>query len=167
MRDAFRPLLDRLLGRLVSCPISTSPYAAGATSDLDFVTCAGELLSRQGIQWRRGNGNASASLLAGKTKLPGLERNLGTCKNVDELSPKKGICRVSKPHYRLACSRNRPSCGSRRFPSRRVRGAEGLENSQRVLSQKIEAVKFELESLAGQESEGSDKRDQMAPSWFH
>jgi chromosome segregation protein len=39
---------------------------------------------------------------------------------------------------------------------------KALENSQRVLAQKIEGVTFELESLAGQESEGSGKRDSLA-----
>ena len=39
---------------------------------------------------------------------------------------------------------------------------KALENSQRVLVQKIEAVTFELDSLAGQESEGGGKRDQLA-----
>ena len=55
------------------------------------------------------------------------------------------------------------SCASREVAIATSEGElKALENSQRVLVQKIEAVTFELDSLAGQESEGGGKRDQLA-----
>ena len=60
--------------------------------DLDFVTSAGELLSRHGVfSGGLGNGNASASLLARKNEIAELEKELdGVGSNVDDQSREKG-----------------------------------------------------------------------------
>jgi len=164
--DAFRPLLDRLLGRLVIVPdLDVAIRGREQHRDLDFVTCAGELLSRHGVfSGGRGNGNASASLLARKNEIAELGKELeGLGKNVDELSREKGDLQGEQTALQAGLQQEQAELRQQEVS---IASSEGelkvLENSQRVLSQKIEAVKFELESLAGQESEGSDKRDQMA-----
>ena len=164
--DAFRPLLDRLLGRLVIVPdLDVAIRGREQHRDLDFVTCAGELLSRHGVfSGGRGNGNASASLLARKNEIAGLEKELeGLDKNVDELSHEKGDLQGEQTALQAGLQQEQAELRQQEVSIASSEGElKALENSQRVLSQKIEAVKFELESLAGQESEGSDKRDQMA-----
>jgi chromosome segregation protein len=133
--------------------------------DLDFVTRAGELLSRHGVfSGGRGNGNASASLLARKNEIAGLGKELeGLGKNVDELSREKGDLQGEQTVLQAGLQQEQAELRQQEVSIASSEGElKALENSQRVLSQKIEAVKFELESLAGQESEGGDKRDQLA-----
>jgi len=164
--DAFRPLLDRLLGRLVIVPdLDAAMRGREQHRDLDFVTRAGELLSRHGVfSGGRGNGNASASLLARKNEIAGLEKELeGLDKNVDELSHEKGDLQGEQTALQAGLQQEQAELRQQEVSIASSEGElKALENSQRVLSQKIEAVKFELESLAGQESEGGDKRDQLA-----
>ena len=164
--DAFRPLLERLLGRLVIVPdLDAAMRGREQHCDLDFVTCAGELLSRHGVfSGGRGNGNASASLLARKNEIAGLGKELeGLVKNVDELSREKGDLQGEQTALQAGLQQEQAELRQQEVSIASSEGElKALENSQRVLSQKIEAVKFELESLAGQESEGSDKRDQLA-----
>ncbi len=164
--DAVRPLLDRLLGRLVIVPdLDAAMRGREQHCDLDFVTCAGELLSRHGVfSGGRGNGNASASLLARKNEIAGLGKELeGLVKNVDELSREKGDLQGEQTALQAGLQQEQAELRQQEVSIASSEGElKALENSQRVLSQKIEAVKFELESLAGQESEGSDKRDQLA-----
>ena len=164
--DAFRPLLERLLGRLVIVPdLDAAMRGREQHCDLDFVTCAGELLSRHGVfSGGRGNGNASASLLARKNEIAGLGKELeGLGKNVDELSREKGDLQGEQTALQAGLQQEQAELRQQEVSIASSEGElKALENSQRVLSQKIEAVKFELESLAGQESEGSDKRDQLA-----
>ena len=164
--DAVRPLLDRLLGRLVIVPdLDAAMRGREQHCDLDFVTCAGELLSRHGVfSGGRGNGNASASLLARKNEIAGLGKELeGLVKNVDELSREKGDLQGEQTVLQAGLQQEQAELRQQEVSIASSEGElKALENSQRVLSQKIEAVKFELESLAGQESEGGDKRDQLA-----
>jgi len=164
--DAVRPLLDRLLGRLVIVPdLDAAMRGREQHCDLDFVTCAGELLSRHGVfSGGCGNGNASASLLARKNEIAGLGKELeGLGKNVDELSREKGDLQGEQTALQAGLQQEQAELRQQEVSIASSEGElKALENSQRVLSQKIEAVKFELESLAGQESEGSDKRDQLA-----
>ena len=164
--DAFRPLLDRLLGRLVIVPdLDAAMRGREQHCDLDFVTCAGELLSRHGVfSGGRGNGNASASLLARKNEIAGLGKELeGLGKNVDELSREKGDLQGEQTALQAGLQQEQAELRQQEVSIASSEGElKALENSQRGLSQKIEAVKFELESLAGQESEGGDKRDQLA-----
>jgi len=164
--DAVRPLLDRLLGRLVIVPdLDAAMRGREQHRDLDFVTRAGELLSRHGVfSGGRGNGNASASLLARKNEIAGLGKELeGLGKNVDELSREKGDLQGEQTVLQAGLQQEQAELRQQEVSIASSEGElKALENSQRVLSQKIEAVKFELESLAGQESEGGDKRDQLA-----
>ena len=164
--DAFRPLLERLLGRLVIVPdLDAAMRGREQHCDLDFVTCAGELLSRHGVfSGGRGNGNASASLLARKNEIAGLGKELeGLVKNVDELSREKGDLQGEQTALQAGLQQEQAELRQQEVSIASSEGElKALENSKRVLSQKIEAVKFELESLAGLESEGSDKRDQLA-----
>ena len=92
--DAVQPLLDRLLGRLVIVPdLDAAMRGRERYGDFDFVTRDGELLSRHGVfSGGRGNGNASASLLARKNEIAALETELeGLSENADKLSREKGI----------------------------------------------------------------------------
>ncbi len=163
---AVQPLLDRLLGRLVIVPdLDAAMRGRERHSDLDFVTSAGELLSRHGVfSGGRGNGNASASLLARKNEIAGLEKELeGLGGNVDKLSREKGDMQGEHTSLQAGLQQEQNELRQQEVSIASSEGElKALENSQRVLAQKIEGVTFELEGLAGQESEGSGKRDQLA-----
>ena len=161
-----QPLLDRLLGRLVIVPdLDAAMRGREQHRDLDFVTSAGELLSRHGVfSGGRGNGNASASLLARKNEIAELEKELkGVGGNVDEQSREKGDMQAEQTALQAGLQQEQTELRQQEVS---IASSEGelraLENSQRVLAQKIEGVTFELESLSGQESEGSGKRDSLA-----
>ena len=163
---AVQPLLDRLLGRLVIVPdLDAAMRGRERHSDLDFVTSAGELLSRHGVfSGGRGNGNTSASLLARKNEIAGLEKELEKVGgNVDKLSREKGDMQGEQTSLQAGLQQEQNELRQQEVSIASSEGElKALENSQRVLAQKIEGVTFELESLAGQESEGSGKRDQLA-----
>jgi chromosome segregation protein len=164
--DAIQPLLDRLLGRLVIVPdLDAAMRGREQHHDLDFVTSAGELLSRHGVfSGGRGNGNASASLLSRKNEIAGLERELeGVGGNVSDLSREKGDMQAGQTLLQAGLQQEQNDLRQQEVSIASSEGElKALENSQRVLAQKIEGVTFELESLACQESEGSGKRDQLA-----
>ena len=164
--DAVQPLLDRLLGHLVIVPdLDAAMRGREQHHDLDFVTSAGELLSRHGVfSGGRGNGNASASLLSRKNEIAGLERELeGVGGNVNDLSREKGDMQAGQTLLQAGLQQEQNDLRQQEVSIASSEGElKALENSQRVLAQKIEGVTFELESLACQESEGSGKRDQLA-----
>ncbi len=163
---AVQPLLDRLLGLLVIVPdLDAAMRGRERHSDLDFVTNAGELLSSHGVfSGGRGNGNVSASLLARKNEIAGLEKELEKVGgNVDKLSREKGDMQGEQSSLQAGLQQEQNELRQQEVSIASSEGElKALENSQRVLVQKIEGVTFELESLAGQESEGSGKRDQLA-----
>jgi chromosome segregation protein len=164
--DAVKPLLDRLLGRLVIVPnLDAALRGREWQADLDFVTRDGELLSRHGVfSGGRGNGNASASLLARKNEITALETELeGLGENADKLSREKGNLQGEQTALQAGLQQEQAELRQQEVSIASSEGElKALENSQRVLAQKIEGVTFELESLAGQESEGSGRRDQLA-----
>lgn len=161
-----QPLLDRLLGRLVIVPdLDAAMRGREQHRDLDFVTSAGELLSRHGVfSGGLGNGNASASLLARKNEIAELEKELdGVGSNVDDQSREKGDMQAEQTALQAGLQEEQTELRQQEVSIASSEGElKALENSQRVLAQKIEGVTFELESLSGQESEGSGKRDSLA-----
>ncbi len=161
-----QPLLDRLLGRLVIVPdLDAAIRGRAAHRDLDFVTRAGELLSRHGVfSGGRGNGSASASLLARKNEIADLEKELDALgETVNKHSREKGDLQAEQTTLQAGLQEDQNELRQQEVAIATSEGElKALENSQRVLVQKIEAVTFELDSLAGQESEGGGKRDQLA-----
>ena len=162
----IQPLLDRLLGRLVIVPdLDAAIRGRAAHRDLDFVTRAGELLSRHGVfSGGRGNGSASASLLARKNEIADLEKELEALgETVNKHSREKGDLQAEQTTLQAGLQEDQNELRQQEVAIATSEGElKALENSQRVLVQKIEAVTFELDSLAGQESEGGGKRDQLA-----
>ena len=161
-----QPLLNRLLGRLVIVPdLDAAIRGRAAHRELDFVTRGGELLSRHGVfSGGRGNGSASASLLARKNEIADLEKELEALgKTVNEDSKEKGDLQAEQTTIQAGLQQEQNELRQQEVAIATSEGElKALENSQRVLTQKIEAVTFELESLSDQESEGGGKRDQLA-----
>lgn len=159
-------LLDRLLGRLVIVPdLDSAIRGRAAYRDLDFVTRAGELLSRHGIfSGGRGNGSPSASLLARKNEIADLEKELeGLGEMVNKHSREKGDLQAEQTTLQAGLQEDQNELRQQEVAIATSEGElKALENSQRVLAQKIEAVTFELDGLVSQESEGGGKRDQLA-----
>ena len=138
----------------------------------DFVTLAGELLNRHGIfTGGHANGNGSRAkrplrFSVAKTKLPNCRGALARLQEqVTEISRRKGALQSEQTALasQLAASANR-TCARRKSPSPRAKGEfNALQNSQRVLHQKIDTVVYEVQSLAAQEQEGLQKRDGLWP----
>ena len=161
----IQPLLDRLLGQLVIVPdLDAAMLGREQYPDLDFVTRNGELLSRHGVfSGGRGNGNTSASLLARKNEIATLEKELGDLsENADQLSREKGNLQGEQTSLQAGLQQEQAELRQQEVSIASSEGElKALQNSKRMLEQKIEVVTFDLESLTGQESEGSGRRDQF------
>ena len=164
--DSLKPLLNLLLGRLVIVPdLNSAILGWEKNRDLDFVTKEGELLSRHGVlSGGRGNGSASASLLARKNEITDLKKELdGLGGIVSERSKEKGDLQAEQISLKAGLQQVQNELRQQEVSIATSEGElKALQNSQRVLEQKIESVTFELNGLGDQESEGSGKRDQLA-----
>jgi len=164
--DSLKPLLNHLLGRLVIVPdLNSAILGWGEKCDLDFVTKEGELLSRHGVfSGGRGKGSASASLLARKNEITDLKKELdGLSEIVSDRSKDKGDLQAEQSTLKAGLQQVQNELRQQEVSIATSEGElKALQNSQRVLEQKIEGVTFELNGLGDQESEGSGKRDQLA-----
>lgn len=164
--DSLKPLLNHLLGRLVIVPdLNSAILGWGGKCDLDFVTKEGELLSRHGVfSGGRGKVSASASLLARKNEITDLKKELdGLSEIVSDRSKDKGDLQAEQSTLKAGLQQVQNELRQQEVSIATSEGElKALQNSQRVLEQKIEGVTFELNGLGDQESEGSGKRDQLA-----
>jgi chromosome segregation protein len=164
--DSLKPLLNHLLGRLVIVPdLNSAILGWEKNCDLDFVTKEGELLSRHGVfSGGRGSGSASASLLARKNEITDLKNELdGLSGIVSDRSKEKGDFQAEQSALKAGLQQVQNELRQQEVSIATSEGElKALQNSQRVLEQKIEGVTFELNGLGDQESEGSGKRDQLA-----
>ena len=103
-------------------------------------------------------------MLARKNEIADLEKELeGLGETVNKHSREKGDLQAEQTTLQAGLQEDQNKLRQQEVAIATSEGElKALENSQRVLAQKIEAVTFELDSLAGQESEGGGKRDQLA-----
>ncbi len=135
----------------------------------DFVTLAGDLLSRHGVYtggYLNGNGNPKApgSILGRKNQIADLQAELiGLRERVAEMSRRRGA--LAERADRIAggpatgADRIARAGSGHRHARRRIQRAAKL---RRLLHQKIETVVFEIQSLAAHEQEGWEKRNALA-----
>ncbi len=170
--DSIHPLIAALLGQTLIVPdLATATTAWRETNGaFDFVTRTGELLNRHGIYTGgsangSSNGKAPSSILGRKNQIAELQTQLAALAGTGQRNqPRaKARCKASKRNCKPACSRRRPNCARRKSPLPRTQGEfKALQNSQRVLHQKIDTVVYEIQSLAAQEQEGNEKRAALA-----
>src|SRR5208282_5737990 len=134
-----------------------------------FVTLTGDLLSRHGIYtggYLNGDGNpkAPASILGRKNQISELHGELTEVSTrVAEMSRKRGALLSEQTELQASLQQAQTELREQEVAIATREGEfNALQNSNRLLHQKIETVVFEVQSLAAQEQEGSQKRSVLA-----
>ena len=164
-------LLKSLLGRTfiaADLPAATAQIQNGH-SGCDFVTLKGDLLSRHGIYtggYLNGHGNpkAPASILGRKNQITDLQNDLAEIQErIAEASRKRGALLGEQTELQATLQQAQTELREQEVAIATREGEfTALQNSNRLLHQKIETVVFEIQSLAAQEQEGMQKRNALA-----
>jgi chromosome segregation protein len=164
-------LLRALLGRTFiasDLPTATAQIQNGHAG-CDFVTLTGDLLSRHGIYTGgylngQGNSKAPSSILGRKNQITELQSELTEIQNrVAEASRKRGALLSEQTELQASLQEAQTELREQEVAIATREGEfNALQNSNRLLHQKIETVVFEVQSLAAQEQEGLQKRDALA-----
>jgi chromosome segregation protein len=169
--DAVRPLVTALLGQTLIVPDLQAASAAWRETSgrFDFVTRTGELLSRHGVYtggYLNGssNGKAPSSILGRKNQIAELQAVLATLQEqVNDISRRKGALQSEQTELQASLQAAQTELRQQEVAIATHEGEfRALQNSLRVLHQKIDTVVYEIQSLAAQEQEGNDKRAALA-----
>jgi chromosome segregation protein len=164
---AVDKLLQGLLGRTFIVPDLAAATASlqNGHAGCDFVTYAGDLLNRYGVYTGgylngNGNGRAPSSILGRKNQIAELQAQLAQLQErVNEASRHKGALQSEQTALQASLEEARTELRAQEVAIATHEGeCRALQNSQRVLHQKIDTVVFEIQSLAAQEQEGLQKR---------
>jgi chromosome segregation protein len=162
-----QPLVQRLLGQTIIVGDLSSATAAWRETDgtFDFVTLGGELLSRHGVYTGgylngNGSGKAPSSVLGRKNQIAELQAELdGLQERVSERSRQKDTLLSEQAALQAGLQQAQTELRAQEVAIATCEGEfNALQGSRRVLHQKIDTVVYELQSLAAQEQEGSQKR---------
>jgi len=168
---SVQPLLQRLLGQTLILPNLAEATAGWNESGgaFDFVTPEGELLNRHGVFTGgylngQGSGKAAASILGRKNQIAELQTTQASLhENVTEMSRRKGALLSEQTELQASLQQAQTELRTQEVAIATRQGEfNALQNSSRVLQQKIETVVYEVNSLAGQEAEGVLKRQALA-----
>ena len=169
--EAVRPLLQNLLGRTVIAPDLAAAGVAWRECGgaFDFVTPAGDLLDRHGVFTGgcangNGSGKAPASILGRKNQIAELRRAAAALQeSVTEASRRKGALLSEQTQLQAGLHQAQTELRTQEVAIATRQGEfNALQNSARVLEQKIETVVYEIGSLAAQEAEGAGRRQSLA-----
>ena len=164
-------LLKALLGRtfIASDLTTATAQIQNGHAGCDFVTLTGDLLSRHGIYtggYLNGNGNpkAPASILGRKNQISELQGELTEVQTrVADMSRRRGALLSEQTELQATLQQAQTELREQEVAIATREGEfNALQNSNRLLHQKIETVVFEVQSLAAQEQEGSQKRNALA-----
>jgi chromosome segregation protein len=164
-------LLKALLGRtfIASDLTTATAQIQNGHAGCDFVTLTGDLLSRHGIYtggYLNGNGNPKgpASILGRKNQISELHGELTEVQlRVADMSRKRGALLGEQTELQASLQQAQTELREQEVAIATREGEfNALQNSNRLLHQKIETVIFEIQSLAAQELEGSQKRSALA-----
>ncbi len=168
---SVEPLLKSLLGRtFIAADLSTATsQIQNGHAGCDFVTMGGELLSRHGIYTggylsKIGSGKAPSSILGRKNQITELQAELAELQRlVEDASRKRGALLGEQTELQASLQQAQTELREQEVAIATREGEfKALQNSNRLLHQKIETVMFEVQSLAAQEQEGSQKREALA-----
>lgn len=168
---SVEPLLKSLLGRtFIARDLGTATVQIqNGHAGCDFVTLGGDLLNRHGIYtggYLNGgaNGKAPSSILGRKNQITELQAELAELQQlVEEASRKRGALLSEQTELQASLQQAQTELRQQEVAIATREGEfKALQNSSRLLNQKIETVLFEVESLAEQEREGLQKREALA-----
>ncbi|HEY1789106.1 MAG TPA: chromosome segregation protein SMC [Verrucomicrobiae bacterium] len=164
-------LLKSLLGRtFIAADLATATaQIQNGHAGCDFVTLTGDLLSRHGIYTGgylngHGNPNAPASILGRKNQIAELQNQLAELQErVAEASRRRGALLAEQTELQAGLQQAQTELREQEVAIATREGEfNALQNSARLLSQKVETVVFEVQSLAAQEHEGMEKRNALS-----
>ncbi len=169
------PSVDKLVRSLLGRTFLTSDLSA-ATEQIqnghagcDFVTMNGDLLSRHGVYtggYLNGHGNPKApgSILGRKNQISELQAEVEEIKQrVAEASRKRGAMLSEQTELQATLQQAQTELREQEVAIATREGEfNALENSRRLLHQKIDTVVFEIQSLAALDNEGRQKRGELA-----
>lgn len=166
---AVLPLVESLLGRTQVAPDLEAATAAwrACGGRFDFVTRAGDLLNRHGV-FTGGSSNSSSkgpsSILGRKNQIAELERSLAEIHDrVNDASRRKGTLLSEQTALQASLQQEQSELQAQEVAIATRQGEfKALQNAQRVLEQKVDTVVFEIQTLAGQEREGSERRASLS-----
>jgi len=168
---SVQPLLQRLLGQTLICPDLAAATAAWRDCEgaFDFVTPEGDLLNRHGIYTGgylngHGSGKAAASILGRRNQIGELRAATAALhESVAEISRQKGVLLSEQTQLQASLQEAQTELRTQEVAIATRQGEfNALQNSSRILLQKIETVVYEVNSLAAQEAEGARKRQGLA-----
>jgi chromosome segregation protein len=168
---AVEKLVKSLLGRTFIAPSLNSATAQlqNGHAGCDFVTLSGDLLNRHGIYTGgylngHGNGRAPSSILGRKNQITELQFALAELQEkIAELSRRKGALQSEQTELQAGLQQAQTELRQQEVAIATREGEfTALENSRRLLHQKIDTVVYEVQSLAAQEREGLQKRNVLA-----
>ena len=168
--DSIRPLLARLLGstRVVQDLSAATAAWKSCNGANHFVTVAGEFLSAQGV-YTGGSvsdnaGRAPQSILGRKNQIEELKTKLNAVhEQVEESSRKRGVLQGEQTGLQASLQQAQVDLRTQEVAIATHEGEfRALNDSHRLLGQKIETVVYEIQSLASQEQEGLQKREALA-----
>jgi chromosome segregation protein len=168
---SVQPLLNRLLGHTLIAPDLASATSAWRETNgaCDFVTPAGELLNRHGVftgGYLNGHGSSqgAASILGRKNQIAELlEATAELQESVSEISRQKGALAGEQTQLQAGLQQAQTDLRTQEVAIATRQGEfKALENSARMLAQKIETVVYEIDTLKAQEAEGAQKRQGLA-----
>jgi chromosome segregation protein len=169
------PSVEKLLKALLARTFIASDLATATAqvqnghAGCDFVTLTGDLLSRHGVYtggYLNGNGNPKgpASILGRKNQITELHGELTEVQlRVADMSRKRGALLGEQTELQASLQQAQTELREQEVAIATREGEfNALQNSNRLLHQKIETVVFEIQSLAAQEQEGLQKRNALA-----
>ncbi len=168
---AIRPLMERLLGltRIVRDLNAATAAWQESPGSFHYVTLGGELLSRHGIYTGgctngNGDGKAPASILGRTNQIAELRSTVAALQEeVAEISRRKGALQSEQTELEAGLQQAQVELRAQEVAIATHEGEfNALQNSQRLLHQKIDTVVYEVQSLAAQEQEGLQKRAGLA-----
>jgi chromosome segregation protein len=167
---SVRPLLSGLLGQtLIVADLSAAIVISREHPGLyDFVTPAGELLTRHGVftgGGTNGNGNkAPTSILGRKNQIAELQGQLVELQEqVADSSRRKGALQSEQTSLQAGLQEAQTELRAQEVAIAAHEGEfNALQTSLRSLQNKIETVIYEVQALAEHEREGQEKRAALA-----
>ncbi len=165
---SIRPVLESLLSStLIVIDLAAAVAAYRETNGAyNFVTATGDLLNSTGIFTGGAGGNekASASILGRKNQIAELQTAAALVQEqVNEASKTKGALLSEQTQLQASLQQAKTELHTQEVAIATRKGEfNALQNSQRVLEQKVQTVVYEITSLAAQEEEGHRKRQERA-----
>jgi len=162
VEDRFMPLAKALLERtfIVNDLAQATEAWRAAAGKFDFVTLAGETLDNRGVYTGgKQNGNGADSLLGRRNEIAELDVQLGDLgPRINEVSRRKGALLAEQTDLQAGLQNARSELSHREVAVATRQGEfNALEKSREDLGQKIQAVVYEVNSLAEQDEQARVK----------